>query len=339
MFARLPADHRDLHLAVAGEAVFEVVRRTRHALPSTARDAPNLDHSPLRRDDDCNRNAGVPRVVHVVAIVNVIHINVVGFVPVRCPVSRPRVNHTEPIAAVLEAWEPANQFEGEAVDAESVAPTIVATEIRVRNAVAVIATSLTPSAVVGLPIACPMSLPSGTLHLLLLRRDPLLPGFHLLGRLLLLLPVLGLLLLLIPLLGLPVLLRLLLLLIPLLGLPVLLSLLLLLSVLLLLLLRSLPGLLLRLGTLLLLLFVLSLLLLLGVLLLLLFVLSLLLLLGVLLLLLLRSLPGLLSRLGTLLLGLSLLDGWGLLGRLGPLLLLLLLLCASRNCDPKNQEQK
>ena len=323
MFARLPADHRDLHLAVAGEAVFEVVRRTRHALPSTARDAPNLDHSPLRRDDDCNRNAGVPRVVHVVAIVNVIHINVVGFVPVRCPVSRPRVNHTEPIAAVLEAWEPANQFEGEAVDAESVAPTIVATEIRVRNAVAVIATSLTPSAVVGLPIACPMSLPSGTLHLLLLRRDPLLPGFHLLGRLLLLLPVLGLLLLLIPLLGLPVLLRLLLLLIPLLGLPVLLSLLLLLSVLLLLLLRSLPGLLLRLGTLLLLLFVLSLLLLLGVLLLLL----------------LRSLPGLLLRLGTLLLGLSLLDGWGLLGRLGPLLLLLLLLCASRNCDPKNQEQK
>jgi hypothetical protein len=323
LFARLPADHRDLHLAVAGEAVFEVVRRTRHALPSTARDAPNLDHSPLRRDDDCNRNAGVPRVVHVVAIVNVIHINVVGFVPVRCPVSRPRVNHTEPIAAVLEAWEPANQFEGEAVDAESVAPTIVATEIRVRNAVAVIATSLTPSAVVGLPIACPMSLPSGTLHLLLLRRDPLLPGFHLLGRLLLLLPVLGLLLLLIPLLGLPVLLRLLLLL----------------GVLLLLLLRSLPGLLLRLGTLLLLLFVLSLLLLLGVLLLLLFVLSLLLLLGVLLLLLLRSLPGLLLRLGTLLLGLSLLDGWGLLGRLGPLLLLLLLLCASRNCDPKNQEQK
>ena len=323
MFARLPADHRDLHLAVAGEAVFEVVRRTRHALPSTARDAPNLDHSPLRRDDDCNRNAGVPRVVHVVAIVNVIHINVVGFVPVRCPVSRPRVNDTEPIAAVLEAWEPANQFEGEAVDAESVAPTIVATEIRVRNAVAVIATSLTPSAVVGLPIACPMSLPSGTLHLLLLRRDPLLPGFHLLGRLLLLLPVLGLLLLLIPLLGLPVLLRLLSLLIPLLGLPVLLSLLLLLSVLLLLLLRSLPGLLLRLGTLLLLLFVLSLLLLLGVLLLLL----------------LRSLPGLLLRLGTLLLGLSLLDGWGLLGRLGPLLLLLLLLCASRNCDPKNQEQK
>ena len=249
MFARLPADHRDLHLAVAGEAVFEVVRRTRHALPSTARDAPNLDHSPLRRDDDCNRNAGVPRVVHVVAIVNVIHINVVGFVPVRCPVSRPRVNHTEPIAAVLEAWEPANQFEGKAVDAESVAPTIVATEIRVRNAVAVIAASLTPSAVVGLPIACPMSLPSGTLHLLLLRRDPLLPGFHLLGRLLLLLPVLGLLLLLIPLLGLPVLLRLLSLLIPLLGLPVLLSLLLLLGVLLLLLLRSLPGLLLRLGTL------------------------------------------------------------------------------------------
>jgi len=71
--------------------------------------------------------------------------------------------------------------------------------------------------------------------------------------------------------------------------------------------------------------------------------------------LLSSLPGLLLRLGTLLLlrlgtllllwlgtlllGLSLLGGWGFLGRLGLLLLLLLMLCARRNCDSKNQEQK
>jgi hypothetical protein len=189
---------------------------------------------------------------------------------------------------------------------ESVAPTIVATEIRVRNAVAVITAALIPSAVVGLPVACPMSLPSGTLHLLLLRRGPLLPGLHLLDRLLLL-PVLGLLL-------------------STLLLLFVLSLLLLLSPLLLLLLRSLPGLLLRLGTLLLGL---------GTLLL-----------GLGTLLLLRSLPGLLLGLGTLLLGLStlllglsLLGGWDLLGRLGLLLLLLLMLCACRNCDPKNQEQE
>jgi hypothetical protein len=161
-----------------------------------------------------------------------------------------------------------------------------------------------------------MSLPSSTLHLLLSRRDPLLAGLHVPDRLLLL-PVLGLLLLLSVLL------------LPVLGL------LLLLSVLPLLLLRSLPGLLLMLGTLLLRLSTLLLLRSLPGLLLMLGTLRL----GLSTLLLLRSLPGLLLMLGTLRLGLSTLGGWGLLGRLGLLVLLLLMLCAGRNCDAKNQEQK
>jgi hypothetical protein len=49
-----------------------------------------------------------------------------------------RINGTEPIAIVLEAPEP-------------VTPTIVATELVVRNAVAVVTAALPPSAVLGLP--------------------------------------------------------------------------------------------------------------------------------------------------------------------------------------------
>jgi hypothetical protein len=246
---------------------------------------------PLLRDGDCDRNAGISSVEEIISVANIVYINVVGLVPVLAPVFRHRVKATEPIAAVLEAGISANRLEREAIDVESVAPTIVATEIRCRNAVAVIAAALIPSAVVGLPVACPMPLPSGTLHLLLLWRDPLLPGLPLPDRLLPWLPVLGVLLL---------------------GLSLLGS-------------WGLPGLLLMLGMLLL---GLSTLLLLGLSTLLLLGLSTLLLLG-LSLLASWSLPGLLLVLGTLLFGLTLLGGWGLL------VLLLLMLCARRNCDPKN----
>jgi len=288
-----------------------------------------LFDSRLRRDADRNSNAGVPVVVQVVTVANVVYVNVVGFVPILCPVSRPRVKATEPIAAVLKPGIPAYNHEGKVVDAEPVTPTVIATKVRVRDAVAVIAAALTPSAVVGLPVAGPMSLPSATLHPLLCGRDPLLSGL-LLGRLLLLLLVLGLL-------SAPLLLvlGLLLLLSTLLGLLVL-SLLLLLSTLLGLLvlglLLLLLGVLLRLLVLVLLLSTLLGLLVLGLLLLLLGVLLLLLWLG-----------ALLFGLGWLLLALlllwsGLLRGLGLLLRRSLVFALLLMLCACRNCGRKSQEQ-
>ncbi len=106
---------------------------------------------PLHRDVDCNSDVGIPAVEQVVAVVDVGDINVVCVVPIIRPVFRPRVNHTEPIAAVLEAGISAYNEEGEAVDAEPMVAAEVSTEALVRNAVAVVAAALLPSAVVGIP--------------------------------------------------------------------------------------------------------------------------------------------------------------------------------------------
>src|SRR5271167_2659825 len=128
----------------------------------------------LHRDVDRNADAGVPSVIQVVTVANVVHVNVVGFVPVRCPVARPRVNATEPIAAVLKPGIPTYNHEGKVEDAEPVAPAIVATEVSVRNAVAVIAAALLPGAVIGLPVSGAMLLPSALLCALLFWRGLLL---------------------------------------------------------------------------------------------------------------------------------------------------------------------
>ena len=77
------------------------------------------------------------------------------------------VNETEPIAIMLETGIPAHHHEGEAVDAEIVTPTIVASEIAIRNAVAVVAAALMPIAVLGLPAVSSMLLPGNPLFALL----------------------------------------------------------------------------------------------------------------------------------------------------------------------------
>ena len=108
----------------------------------------------LKRDTNCNAGAaGIVAVVQVIPAVVVRYVNIVGFVPVIPPVFRIRINGAEPIAAVLKARIPANVPEGKAVDAERVVLAIVAIEIGVRNAVAVVAAALLPIAVLGVPIA------------------------------------------------------------------------------------------------------------------------------------------------------------------------------------------
>jgi hypothetical protein len=151
----------------------------------------------IDRDANCNPRAiGIPAVVQVIAAIAVIDVNIVSLVPGVSPVFRISINKSEPIAIVLEAWEPAHHQERKAVDAEPVIPAIVATEIIVGNAVAVVAAALLPSAVLGLKAASAMLLPSVLLFAflcmpLLLRPLYLLCGS---GPLLLLLSVLLLLL-------------------------------------------------------------------------------------------------------------------------------------------------
>jgi len=107
---------------------------------------------PLHRDIDCHSDVGIPAVEQVVPVVDVSDIDVVGVVPVIRPVFRPRVDHTEPIAVVLEAWESAHNQEGEAVDAEPMVLAKVSTEALIGNAVAVVAAALLPAAMVGIPV-------------------------------------------------------------------------------------------------------------------------------------------------------------------------------------------
>lgn len=105
----------------------------------------------LQRDADRNSDVGIPTVVQVVAVIEVGDINVVVVVPIVAPVFRPWVNSTDPIATVLEARVSANHQEREAVDAEPMLRPKVSTEAMVRNAVAVVAATLLPSAVLRLP--------------------------------------------------------------------------------------------------------------------------------------------------------------------------------------------
>lgn len=87
-------------------------------------------------------------VVHVISIVSVDNVNIVGFIPTACPIAGPRVNKAEPIAAVLEARESANNHVGLTEDDEPVFWAKVAIVTVVRDAVAAVAAALLPRAVV-----------------------------------------------------------------------------------------------------------------------------------------------------------------------------------------------
>jgi hypothetical protein len=93
-----------------------------------------LDPPLLYDDADCNANAGTRRVVQVIAAIDVVNVNVVGVVPVCWP----RVNESEPIAAVLEARIPGDNRR--TVDAEPVVTTKLGTETVIRNATTAVAT-------------------------------------------------------------------------------------------------------------------------------------------------------------------------------------------------------
>src|SRR4029077_18905564 len=100
--------------------------------------------------------------------------------PGRAPVFGIRINHSEPIAAILETRIPANLQKREAVDAERVTRSIVAAEVGVRNPVAAVTAALLPGAVFGVPVACSTVLPIAPLcdllRLLLLLRALFLHG-------------------------------------------------------------------------------------------------------------------------------------------------------------------
>jgi hypothetical protein len=126
-----------------------------------------LDRLLIHINGDCDPVLGIPTVVQVIAVVGIVDVHVVVFVPVVGPVFGDRVQETEPVAVVLEAGIAAKNYQREAVNAEPVIPTKITAEPVFRNMVTVVAATLLPGAVLGLESIGAMLLPHITLFTLL----------------------------------------------------------------------------------------------------------------------------------------------------------------------------
>jgi len=89
--------------------------------------------------------------VKIVAVVGVVEVHVIVFIPQRRPVLRPGIDESHPITVVLEARESADKNHREVIDAEEVVAPKIAMETGVRNAIAVITTALRPRVVFVIP--------------------------------------------------------------------------------------------------------------------------------------------------------------------------------------------
>ena len=86
--------------------------------------------------------------MHIVAVIPVIHVDIVVVVPVIRPIFRPRVEERYPVTLVLEAWISAINHEGAAGDPKPMLRAEIAAIAVLRNPIAVIAATLLPGAVV-----------------------------------------------------------------------------------------------------------------------------------------------------------------------------------------------
>ena len=102
----------------------------------------------LHRDADRNSDGGISAVEQIIAIVNIVDVDVIGVIPVIRPVPWPWVNKTKPITTILEARISANDQEGQALDSERMAWSEVPVKSVVGDSVATIAATLLPGAMV-----------------------------------------------------------------------------------------------------------------------------------------------------------------------------------------------
>src|SRR6267142_2669756 len=111
------------------------------------------------RDVDGDGNAGMMPVIHVVAVIDVINVDVVGFIPGARPVFRPRIDNTEPEAPVLESRIASHHNHRGAVNSEPASAAKVIVEADFGNAVAPVAATLAPGMMFMLPMRRAMALP------------------------------------------------------------------------------------------------------------------------------------------------------------------------------------
>ena len=101
----------------------------------------------------------IPAVKQIISVTVVIHIHVIVVVPIAVPVFRPRIDQTEPKAAVLEAAIAANKLHGKNADSKTVVLAIVGAETGIGNAITAVTTALLPGAVIRLPVLSALTLP------------------------------------------------------------------------------------------------------------------------------------------------------------------------------------
>lgn len=121
----------------------------------------------LHYDRDRKSDARMPAVVKVVPIV-IVDVDVIGIVPVLCPVFRPGIHEQERKAAVREARIP-HVDRGAVVNPEPVLTPEMEIEAGLRNVVTAVASTLRPGAMLAFPplstilLPCTMFLPAAAL--------------------------------------------------------------------------------------------------------------------------------------------------------------------------------
>ncbi len=119
---------------------------------------PHRENS-LHRDADRDSNARVSAVEEVIAVVLVTDIDIIGVIPVVRPVSRPGIDHAEPIARVLKAWETTDNQERLTANPEAMASTEVSSVPLFWDAEAEVPSTLLPVSMIRLPVSSTTILP------------------------------------------------------------------------------------------------------------------------------------------------------------------------------------
>src|SRR5689334_7669718 len=113
-------------------------------------------------------------VEHVVAVVNIVDVNLIRAVPGRSPGLRARVHHGEPESAELEARGAFDDHHRHVVHAEPVSAPEMGVETLRRNAISAIAAAFAPGAMLTIPVVGALTLPDvllGVPHLRLWTSD------------------------------------------------------------------------------------------------------------------------------------------------------------------------
>ena len=114
----------------------------------------------LERDVNCNCDFGIAPVIQVVTVIDVVNVDVVGFVPGARPVFRPGINQTEPEAHVLEPWISIDNDDWISMNAEAMCAAKVGAEAVFGNMISAVTAAFAPTAMFTLPMPCAVILPN-----------------------------------------------------------------------------------------------------------------------------------------------------------------------------------